>query len=185
VPLDPATKATIDLTFARALEDPVLARMTALFARCWPDSSWDSQLHPAALIGETLVELADRLDLSWNPGWLEEVGYQALDADGHRIGAAAPATVPGPIDWSPAVRLPRVDDQVPDSKYLPRPASIPHRRRLAGEVALAALWRDAAATTGVAPTLIESGLEGGTRGARFRDAVAYIIKQRLVLSSTS
>lgn len=176
--LDPKTKAVLDLTFSGAPPDPVLARMTALFARCWPDSVWDSELHPVANTGENFHDAADRLGLSWSPGWLEEVGYQGRDAGGNPMSTTKAATVTGPIDWSPTVRLPRVDDGVSDD-YRLKPSSTPHRRRLAGEVALAALWRDAAAATGIAPTIRATGLVGGTRGARFRDSVAYVTKNLL------
>lgn len=176
--LDPLTKALLDLTFPPAvLPEPAIARVAAVFARCWPVSSWASELADIEL-GETLTDMADRLEARWSPRWLVDAGFAAFDPGGHQVTLASPAGASGQLRWSPELRLPRVDDQIGDDQR-DRREYVPYRRRLAGEVALAALWLDAASVTGVAPTAIESGLSGGKRGAQFRDIIAHILRETL------
>jgi hypothetical protein len=63
-------------------------------------------------------------------------------------------------------------------------AEVTQRRRLAGEVAVAALWRTAAIRHGIGtdgdgdirPT---GDLNGNTRGARFKNALAYMIRRAM------
>jgi hypothetical protein len=179
VSLDPPTQSLLDLSFPpAAVTDPALFRKAAIFGRCWPDSTWESQLAPEIEIGETLTDLADRLGLPWNPLWLCEAGHTAVDSSGSHVSGVGPATSRGPISWRPAVRLPKVDDQIGDD-YLRRTTAIPYRRRLAGEVALAALWRDAATTAGNTPVAVVTGLDGGARGARFRDCIVHSLSKKL------
>lgn len=153
-------------------------RKAAIFARCWPDSTWDSELTPEIEIGETLTDVADRLDLSWNPLWLSEAGHIAVDTGGSHVSVLGTATSRGPISWLPNVRLPKVDDGISNDE-LRRTAYIPYRRRLAGEVALAALWREAATNVGITPVAVVTGLDGGTRGARFRDCIVHALSKKL------
>jgi hypothetical protein len=179
VPLDPQTQGLLDLSFPpTAVPDQALFRKAAIFARCWPDSTWDSEVTPDIEIGETLTDLADRLDLSWNPLWLCEAGHAAVDSAGSQVSAVGAATSRGPISWLPNVRLPKVDDGISDGE-LRRTAYIPYRRRLAGEVALAALWREAAMTVGITVVAVVTGLDGGTRGARFRDCIVHSLRKSL------
>jgi hypothetical protein len=80
------------------------------------------------------------------------------------------------VEWVPEIRLPKVDDQVADSES---PASPKHTRRLAGEVALAALWRRTAQESGISDDVRPVALSGGARGARFKNAVVHYAEKVL------
>lgn len=81
--------------------------------------------------------------------------------------------------WNPRLRLPRVDDQTSSSSSAAR-----QKRRLAGEVAVAALWRHTASNNGVATDGANdirpaSDLSGGARGALFKNALLYVLRSQL------
>src|SRR5262245_14726575 len=44
---------------------------TVIFGRCWADSpsSWVDDLRVPIIVGETIIDCAERLDLAWNPRW--------------------------------------------------------------------------------------------------------------------
>ena len=158
------------------LRDP-LGLQTALFGRCWPnDSAFGADLAVTLQAGESLHEATQRLDLAWSPRWLLDAGHQATDAGGNFLYQVDdPAISAGPIGWSPSVRLARVDDQIKnDAKGAAR------RRRLAGEVALAAMWHQSALARGIPATgpddVRPSELTGNARGARFKNAILYVLR---------
>lgn len=170
--LDPELAALV----RKSLTSPA-ALQAALFGLCWPnESALVEDLGGVVLQkGESLHEATTRHKLTWVPGWLIEAGHRAVDAAGQDLGSSGRATATGPITWDPPVRLCRLDDQVPDS------ASVPARgRRLAGEVAVAALWRSAAAAGGISADgeydVRPVDLSGGTRGARFKNALLYVLR---------
>jgi hypothetical protein len=165
VPLDTDTATLLDVHIG----DPEAVR-TTIFGRCWADSPWTDELRLPVSAGESVEQCADRLDLSWSPRWLLDAGYELRDAAGAALGLATPATVAGPVNWVPEVRLPKVDDQVADTEPT---ASPKHARRLGGEVALAALWRRTAQRCGILDDIRPAALTGGARGARFKNAVVY------------
>jgi hypothetical protein len=171
VPLDAETAALLDAHIVDA--DAI---RTIIFGRCWADSPWTEELRISLNSGESIEECADRLELAWSPRWLFDAGYELRDAGGTALALGAPAAVSGPVEWVPAVRLPKVDDQVADIE----PAASPkHVRRLAGEVALAALWRRTAQRSGISDDIRPVALTGGARGARFKNAVVYYAEKRL------
>lgn len=86
-----------------------------------------------------------RLEQPWSPQWLFEAGHHVVDTGGAVLGANDVATTAGAIKWQPPpVRLPRVDDNVNVGSNADS-----QNRRLAGEVALAALWRRAATANSI------------------------------------
>src|SRR5262249_37885212 len=107
---------------------------------------------------------------AWSPRWLLDAGYEVRDAGGIGLGLDTAATVSGPVEWVPEVRLPKVDDQVADTAPA---ASSKHARRPAGEVALGALSRRPAHRGGIPDDVRPTALTGGARGARFKNAVVY------------
>ncbi|MCV7358914.1 PDDEXK family nuclease [Mycolicibacterium fluoranthenivorans] len=114
-----------------------------------------------------------RLEQPWSPQWLFEAGHHVVDTGGAVLGANDVATTAGAIKWQPPVRLPRVDDNVNVGSNADS-----QNRRLAGEVALAALWRRAATANSIGvhgKTDIRppKTLQGNTRGARFKNALLY------------
>lgn len=163
MPLDTDTAALLDAH----VEDGDAVR-TIIFGRCWADSPWSEELRLSLDAGESIEQCADRLDLAWSPGWLLDAGYELRDAGRTALGLGTPAAVGGPVEWVPEVRLPKVDDQVLDAEP---EASPKHARRLAGEVALAALWRRTARRSGIPDDIRPAALTGGGRGARFKNAV--------------
>lgn len=151
------------------------ATCAAVLGLCWPsDSPFAAALEIEVRAGESLEAAADRLDLPWNPAWLVDAGYQAVDAAGAAIRDRASAD--GRISWSPQVRMCRVDDQVSNSAP---PTGMPYRRRLAGEVALHALWAQAARSAQLGPGIRPAHLDGNTRGALFRDILVHFIQEKL------
>jgi hypothetical protein len=169
--LDDATQALLD----SLLESPDGVR-AAVFARCWPDSAWDSRVSFEIHAGETVDDAAARLALPWSPGWLLEAGHRVADGGGNDLSAGQRAAEAGAVSWTPAPRLPHLDDQVADTKAAD---SLAGRKRLAGEVAVAALWRAAAALNAIPDGARVTGLGGQARGARFKHAVAYYLDERL------
>lgn len=147
-----------------------------LFGLCWPgESALAPELAISARSGESLPEMAERLDLPWNPGWLLEAGYIPYDSFGHAI-AAERATSDGPITWQPEARICRLDDQTRDGV---EKTSAAYRRRITGEVALLALWSRSAKTYGVGLDIRPVGLGRNTRGARFKDLLVHYLSHRL------
>ncbi|SPT60523.1 hypothetical protein [Actinomadura madurae] len=168
--LDPSKAAVLSKH-----SDDVAAIYAAVLGLCWPsDSPFASALNIDVLDGESLEEAADRLDLAWSPAWLVDAGYHAIDAAGVEIRHKASAS--GTITWSPEIRMCRVDDQVADGVSA---AGAPYRRRLAGEVALHALWAQAARLAHIDFNIRPSALSGNTRGALFRDILVYFLQERL------
>jgi hypothetical protein len=165
VPLDADTANLLDVHIGTY--DAV---RTVIFGRCWADSPWIDDLRVSILAGETIGECAERLDLSWNPRWLLDAGYDVLDSAGIVLGVGGRAGASGPVNWVPDVRIPKVDDQVADGVA---PGDPKRARRLMGEVAVAALWRRAAQQFGIGDDIRPLALGGGQRGARFKNAVVY------------
>ncbi len=146
-----------------------------VFGLCWPNESvLADRLNIEIEPGETILQASDRLDLPWSPSWLMDAGHAVRDAGGNNLRAGTPATVGGRVAWYPEVRLCRVDDQTRDAGP---PAAI--RRRLAGEVAIAALWSEAAIKAGIDPAVRPLNLDGNTRGARFKDLLVFVLRQGL------
>ncbi|MFE2597885.1 hypothetical protein ACFXCZ_15535 [Streptomyces sp. NPDC059396] len=141
---------------------------------CWPN---ESALALAANInleeGESLASACARLRLGWNPGWLTESGHTAFDANGTEIENQASAG--GIIHWQPVIRTCRVDDKIPDNQA---PDSRPYRRRTSGEIALLALWTEAAKKHNIS---VQRPVEqsGNTRGALFRDLLMHFLESSL------
>lgn len=174
MPLDAALAAQIQ----PHLVSPA-ATAAVVFGLCWPnDSTFALHLSVELEADETIAGAAARLDLPWQPQWLLDAGYTVHDAAGLSVGADTPASASGPVSWQPAVRLCRVDDQVADSTQA-NPEGAPFRRRLGGEVALTALWSAAAARVGLGLNLRPLNLTGGTRGARFKDILVFMLQERL------
>lgn len=148
----------------------------AVLAICWPNaSSLTPRLSIPLRAGETVDDAAAREALTWSPRWLTDAGYRPMDADGSLLVDDAPATVDGPCTWDPPVRLCRVDDQTSDTK-----GSKAVSRRLAGEVALSALWGDAAFAYGVPEDARPmKDLDGNTRGARFKNVLVHVLRRSL------
>ncbi|MGQ0823756.1 MAG: hypothetical protein ACT4OX_01790 [Actinomycetota bacterium] len=157
----------------------VEATEAIVFGMCWPnDSTFVEHLAIHLDAGERLDDAAERLNLPWTPKWLLDAGYRAFDAAGSDLTADAPATIAGPVSWQPDVRLCRVDDQVADNVQA-NPGGAPFRRRVAGEVALTALWSATASTFGIALDVRPLNLGGNTRGALFKDLLVYLLQRRL------
>lgn len=174
VPLDAQTLALIPA----ALVDP-FALQVALLGRCWPVSPWTGDELFDLHAGETLDQGATRHDILWSPQWLMDAGHEPFDAGGTPLSGGQAATVAGPMKWQPAVLLPKVDDNVKDDPGDTPKGSEKHRKRLAGEVALAALWRRSAQLTGIPDTIRPfPNLSGGARGNRFRNALAHYLQGR-------
>jgi hypothetical protein len=162
------------------------ALQVILFGRCLPGrtklpSDLPQATNPAisVLKGETLQDAAARLELGWSPEWLFDAGHAAIDAGGTALRSGDVASASGSIQWDPPLILARVDDQTGDSK--PRDAQ---ERRIAGEIALAALWRRAATRSrigadGAQDIRPTSDLNPNTRGARFKNALLYVLRTRL------
>jgi len=144
---------------------------------CWPNTSpFSAATEISIRAGETLTEAADRLKLRWSPRWLVDAGFVATDKTGAVVSHRKPSIGGGPITWSPDVRMCRVEDQVPNST----PAgSARYERRLAGEVALLALWHRAIEESGVGDMRPSGDIVGNTRGARFRDFLVYVLNAGL------
>ncbi len=144
---------------------------------CWPNTSpFGAGTVISILAGETLTEAADRLELRWSPRWLVDAGFVATDTTGAVVSHEEASIGGGPITWSPEVRTCRVEDQVPNST----PAgSARYERRLAGEVALLALWHRSIEACGVGDVRPLGDVDGNTRGARFRDFLVYVLNAGL------
>jgi hypothetical protein len=160
-----------------------------LFGRCWPNSTkLPGDLPLAGVVdveveaGETVQQAARRLDQGWSPQWLFDAGHRAIDAGGAVLDASDPATSTGRIWWAPHVRLPRVEDGINKDS-----AEDAQKRRLAGEVAIAALWRHAAIRNGVGADGDQDirppgNLNGNSRGARFKNALLYILRRHMPIT---
>lgn len=159
------------------LVDPFLGSADGVavcaLALCWPDSPYTPETAIDIGAGETLTSAAARLDLNWHPRWLEDAGYKPSDAAGRPLTDDAVATADGPISWSPEIRLPKVDDQVKDTEP---PGTRPHRRRLAGEVALLAMWSRAAIDVGFP---LDGRTTGVDRGSMFRDFLVHYLGSKI------
>lgn len=120
-------------------------------------------------VGQTIRErLAASGVTGFNPQWLFEVGYLAADAAGVvLVSADDPASVAGRIGWVPDVPLHRLDDNI-DEKKNPI-GSQDRNKRLSGEVLITCLWRRAALAVGLDNVLVARGINGNSRGARFRN----------------
>jgi hypothetical protein len=157
-----------------------------LFGRCWPNTTrlpddlpLAGGLHIELETGETVKDAVLRLGHGWSPQWLFDAGHRAIDANGTILKANSSATVTGPITWDPIVRLARVEDGI--SKGSTADAQ---KRRLAGEVATAALWRRAAVANGIGAEGVEdirpeNDLGGNARGARFKNALLYALRRKM------
>lgn len=179
--LDAHTSARLE----RAADKSALEAV--LFGVCWPNSTKLPDDLPRAgqvtlevKAGESLSAAAERLGYGWSPRWLLDAGHKAFDASGAELDADGPATVSGPIRWDPIVRLPRVEDAVNGT----RSGEAAQKRRLAGEVAIASLWRSAAISNGIgtegADDIRPPGtLEGPSRGALFKNAVVYVLRRAM------
>jgi hypothetical protein len=144
-------------------------------AVCWPgQSSLADRLRFELRAGENVHETADRLDLSWSPQWLLDAGHHLYDSAGTDLTSGRAPHVDGRGVWDAGLRLVRLDDQTGDSK--PERAL---RRRLAGEVAIAALWKSAASTAGVPVRLRPGELSGNARGANFKDFLVATLQSGL------
>lgn len=154
--------------------------VTAMFGICWPNESGlvgEVQLDVHA--GESVAEAAERVDARWNPQWLMDAGVQLSDAGGTVLASAdQPIATAGPVQWA-GLRLCRVDDQTKDNA-----AAAAVRRRVAGEVALTALWSEAAAAHGIDPALRPVNMDGNTRGAVFKHALVWFLRNRLPVGWT-
>lgn len=157
-----------------------------LFGTCWPNSTdLPGDLPKAGVLtfsvnaGETVCDAAERLEYGWSPRWLLDAGHQVFDSAGASLNADDPATASGSITWDPAVRLPRVEDAING-----RSGEKAQKRRLAGEVAIAALWRNAATANGVGTDGVHDvrppgDLERPTRGALFKNALVYVLRRAM------
>lgn len=126
-----------------------------VFGGCWLPSALSGDMQIELMAGESLRAAVVRLGHGWNPDWLfdEKAGWEVADAAGVRLRSSiAIASAPGPVQCSPAIRLPRVDDQISDGVNRSGQA---FRKRLAGEVLVAVLWRRAALRSGVADVIPE------------------------------
>lgn len=179
----------LDVHTSARLDQPAdkSALEAVLFGICWPNSTTLPDDLPRAgqvafgvETGESLCEAAERLGYGWSPRWLLDAGHTALDAGGAVLDADRPATASGPIRWDPVVRLPRVEDAINGTTS----GEAAQKRRLAGEVAIAALWRSAAISNGIgtegADDIRPRGdLPGPRRGARFKNAVVYVLRRAM------
>jgi hypothetical protein len=148
---------------------------TAIFGICWPnESKLAGTVEFDVDAGETLEEAAERLAVRWSPQWLLDAGIQLSDAAGTVVATAnEPVAVGGPVQWA-ELRLCRVDDQTKDTA-----AHAALQRRIAGEVALGALWSAAARAHGVDPGLRPVDMDGNTRGAVFKHALVWFLRNSL------
>lgn len=152
------------------LDDPE-ALQTAVFALCWPSPSLladDLRLPMGA--EEDLDAAARRLRLSWNPMWLVEAGY------GPGLPTLREQGVYAHMTWDPAPEPCRVDDQRADNI---NKGSTGYRKRIAGEVALLALWTESAARHRIDLSTRDTKLNGGTRGSRFKDIIVHCLRKQL------
>lgn len=180
-------RLTADLLDTHA--DNPEALQVVLFGRCWPNSTkLPADLPLAGAIdleveaGETVQAAALRLGQGWSPQWLFDAGHSAVDAGGAVLSACDRATSTGRIWWAPEVRLPRVEDGINKGS-----AEDAQKRRLAGEVAIAALWRHAAIRNGITTDGVQDirppgNLNGNSRGARFKNALLYILRQHMPIT---
>jgi hypothetical protein len=151
------------------------ATCAAVLGLCWPsDSPFSSELNISLQANETLQEAADRLDLPWSPSWLIDAGYNAVDAANSVIQDRASSA--GAVSWTPEVRMCRVDDQVKDGVSV---GGVPYRRRIAGEVALHALWARAANDFKISFGIRPTQMSGNSRGALFRDILVHFLRGKL------
>ena len=156
------------LAQAAQIPNPQAHLAPLVLAHCWLDSALEGDLSLQLRTGQTIRERlhADRVT-GFNPLWLYEVGYQAVDAAGVVLATPDdPASATGLITWVPYVPLHRLDDQIDEKKH---PTGSPDRnKRLAGEVLITCLWRRAALAVGLDNDWVARGLGGNSRGARFR-----------------
>ncbi|MBK5223013.1 MAG: hypothetical protein JJE52_09080 [Acidimicrobiia bacterium] len=117
-----------------------------------------------------------RLNLRWSPQWLTDAGFTAVDAGGDLVSMDGAAVATGQITWSPDIRTCRVEDQISNNVA---PGSTRYERRLAGELALLALWTRAMLDSNLVDIRPNADLDGNTRGARFRDYLVYSLNESL------
>jgi hypothetical protein len=176
-------KETADLLDAHAGNPEGLR--TVLFGSCWPNTTnlpnglpKAGDLRVEVREGETVQDAVLRLGHAWSAQWLFDAGHRVIDAGGAALAADDPCTTTGPVRWDPEVRVPRVDDQVGE-----RSPEDSQKRRLAGEIATAALWRRAAIKQGIgnegAEDIRPENLPGGTRGSRFKNALLYVLRREM------
>ncbi|WP_262061008.1 hypothetical protein [Streptomyces sp. STR69] len=163
MPLQPAKKALVE----QHLGDP--AALSAVFlGLCWNESNCASQAGIEIEKNENLAAACERLELGWNPAWLTESGFSVYDSEGTFLADGGSAH--GPVRWAPAVRTHRLDDKVPDTATGHR-----QRRRIAGELAVLALWMQAVTERNVN---VERpvALDRNSRGTLFRDLLIHFIQ---------
>jgi hypothetical protein len=171
MPLDSETAALID---EHANDEAALS--AAVFGRCWPESAWSGYATFGIETGETIDAAAERNGVAWSPRWLIEAGHRPRDSAGVELSTDQQATQDGPISWEPVIRLPKVNDEISDDT---EPGSDDFNRRLAGEVALAAIWRSTSFPSGIDDDVRPTAMNGNTRGARFKNAIKYFFERRL------
>lgn len=149
-----------------------------VLAHCWHESICERNLDLEVKSGQSIADRLLQLNMTgWNPDWLFEAGYRAIDAAGCILATSHdPASVSGLLTWQPSVPLFRADDETKDDKA---PGSAEANRRLAGEVLLTSLRRRAAQGVGVRDSSVARGLNGNTRGARFRQAIKAALSAQL------
>jgi hypothetical protein len=129
--------------------------------------------------GETIAQCFVRHGIDWNPQWLFDAGYNAADSSGVVLTAGATAVSTGPLIWNPEIVLPRVTDKPADSAAITKGDM---RNRWAGEVAILALWSDAAKRVGITEAdrdLKLAPTDRNTRGDRFRQAIIETLETAL------
>src|SRR5687768_12226366 len=110
LPLDPFE------VYVRASVGSAEAFAAIVFAGCWLPSQYQGDERIVLRQGESLRDAALRLQLGWNPAWPFEAAFQASDAAGVLLpDADTPCSVAGAVNWSPTLRLPRLDDQTGDT----------------------------------------------------------------------
>lgn len=164
---------------AAAATNPQQHFAPVVLANCWLDSVLEADLALELAVGQTIRERLSSTGVAgFNPAWLFEAGYQAADAAGVvLVSAEDPASTAGRIGWIPDVPLHRLDDNI-DVKN--RPVGSPDRnKRLAGEVLVTCLWRQAALAMGLHNPLVARGINGNSRGAVFRKALQTFLTASL------
>jgi uncharacterized membrane protein len=176
---DPALTRLLGLAAASTPADRTEATAAAIQARCWNVSALSRRCELIVEAGETLEAAVDRLNVDWNPQWLVDAGYSVSDTRGADLAGGATATTRGAITWTPSIRLPRVTDKPSDSAST---SNVEMKSRWAGEVAILALWKRAANSVGIDESdrdLTLGPSDGGTRGARFKQAIIETLRTAL------
>ena len=163
-----------ELQLAATSSAPQSVFAPVVLADCWLDSALEHDLLINVRSGQSIREAFTSQNVKgFNPDWLFDVGHYALDAAGSPlISADSRASSSGSITWNPPVRLHRLDDQTDDDRAV---GSSERNKRLAGEVLVACLWRQAANPLGLDNSRIAQKINGNTRGANFRkDLTAFL-----------